>query len=111
MLRAWFAQVCGNATRRCRMQPSSDHGGDRTQIDVIGRALHQARRSSAARAGSFRNANQGRARTESTQQRNPTLPNSKKAMTNQRDISLVASPAGLEPATCGLEISCRVGTV
>jgi integrase len=66
VLCAWLAQVRSNATRRCRMQPASDHGGHRTQVDVVGRALHQARRSSAARAGGLRNSNQGRARTKST---------------------------------------------
>src|SRR5262249_54153322 len=92
VLGAWLAQVRGNATRRCRLQPASNHGGDRTQIDVVARALYQARRSSASRARSFR-AIQGRARTESTQQRNPSLPNSEKALTHQRDILMMASPA------------------
>src|SRR6516162_2737125 len=98
----------GNATRRCRVQPASNHGGDRTQVYVVSRTLHQARRSSAARAGSVRDAIQGRARTEFTQHQNPNLPNSKKAMTNQRDVLIVASPAGFEPATFSLEGCCSI---
>ena len=73
---------------------TSNHGGGRSQVDVVGRALYQACRSSAPRARSIRDAIQGRARTQSTQQRNPTLPNREKAVTDQRDILLLASPAG-----------------
>src|SRR5262245_4665829 len=105
MLGAWAAQAHGDAAGGSRMQPASDHGDHRTQVDVVGRALHQARRSSAARARGDQDA-EGRARTKSTQQRNPSLPNSEKAVMDQLDILLVASPAGFEPATCGLEIRC-----
>src|SRR5262249_56025100 len=109
MLGAWLAQVRRNATSRCRMQRASDHGGHRTQVDVVGRALHQTRRSTTARATGHEHV-EGGARTKSTQQRNPSLPNSEKAVTDQRDILLVASPAGFEPATSGLEIPCSYPT-
>src|SRR5260370_28178114 len=92
MFGARAAPRSGAAARRCWMLGARNRR-DLGNVAQDGRTLHQSGIAGAPRRAGARPSTEGGARTESTQDRNPSLPNSGKSMTDQRDILLVAIPA------------------
>src|SRR5262249_52597864 len=111
---AGLPQCSAHGLRKAAATRLANAGCNTDQIKAItghkalrSRSLHQGGRSATTRAAGIEHPPRGRTGTGSVQPPNPGGQNAVEVTERSGQVfGGVASPAGFEPATCGLEIRC-----